>query len=126
MEAKKAKGTLKDEDKTLKLERDLNLLREKGGKENKQQQELEERLKWWQKDGRPYAEEDAPRVKAAQVNGGKMALTWTAAVPALMAVGFLFLIVYFRARGGYQAEVLTGHAARDEQFTGGTEGPGEG
>jgi len=123
---KKAKGTLKDEDKTLKLERDLNLLREKGSKEDKQQQELEKRFKWWKEDGQPHAEEDAPRVKAAQVNGGKMALTWTAAVPALMALGFLFLIVYFRAQGGYQAEVLTGHAARDEEFTGGTEGPGEG
>ena len=29
------------------------------------------------------------------------------------------LIVYFMSRGGYKAEVLTGHAARDEKFTGG-------
>jgi hypothetical protein len=31
-----------------------------------------------------------------------MALMWTALVPAIMAVGYLLLIVYFRMRGGYQ------------------------
>ena len=40
--------------------------------------------------------------------------------------GYLLLIIYFRAVGGYKAEVLVGHAAEDEKFTGGTEGPGEG
>ena len=44
----------------------------------------------------------------------------------MMAVGYLILILYFRAIGGYKAEVLVGHAAEDEKFTGGTEGPGEG
>ena len=43
-----------------------------------------------------------------------------------MCVCYLMLIAYFRGRGGYQAEVLTGHAAEDEKFTGGTLGPGEG
>jgi hypothetical protein len=43
-----------------------------------------------------------------------------------MAVGYLLLLLYFRAIGGYKAEVLVGHAAQDETFTGGTEGPGEG
>ena len=55
-----------------------------------------------------------------------MALTWTAGIPATMAVGYLLLILYFRLRGGYKAEVLVGHKAEDEKFTGGTEGPGEG
>ena len=32
--------------------------------------------------------------------------------------------MYFKSRGGYQAEVLTGHAAEDEKFTGGTAGAG--
>jgi hypothetical protein len=40
-----------------------------------------------------------------------------------MAVGYLLLIGYFRLRGGYTAEVLVGHAAEDEKFTGGVEGP---
>ena len=53
-------------------------------------------------------------------------LTWTAAVPATMALCYLLLIFYFRARGGYKVEVLVGHGAEDEEFTGGTVGPGEG
>ena len=62
----------------------------------------------------------------ARLVGGKQALTWTAYVPATMAVGYLLLVLYFLIRGGYKAEVLIGHAAVDEEFTGGTEGPGEG
>jgi hypothetical protein len=65
-------------------------------------------------------------VNEARLIGGKQALTWTAAVPAMMAIGYLLLIIYFRLRGGYKAEVLVGHKAQDEKFTGGTEGPGEG
>ena len=43
-----------------------------------------------------------------------------------MCVCYLGLIVYFKSRGGYQAEVLTGHAAKDEKYTGGVPGPVEG
>ena len=32
---------------------------------------------------------------------------------------------YFRSRGGYKAQVLTGHAAQDEKFTGGLQAPME-
>ena len=54
------------------------------------------------------------------------ALAKIAVLPAIMCVCYLGLILYFRSRGGYQAQVLTGHAAEDEKFTGGTAGPGEG
>ena len=37
-----------------------------------------------------------------------MALKLTAIVPAIMAVLYLFLILYFKARGGYKAETLPG------------------
>ena len=84
------------------------------------------RLDWWLRYGYPNAEEDKGPVGQAVLHGGKKALTWTAAVPAAMAVGYLLLIFYFLARGGYKAEVLVGHAANDERFTGGTQGPGEG
>ena len=50
---------------------------------------------------------------------------WTALVPALMAIGYLILVVYFRTQGGYSAQVLTGHGADDEKYTGGVEGPVE-
>jgi hypothetical protein len=106
----------------LKLERDLQLLHDQG----KPADELEKRLQWWRTEGLPNAATDYPQVKAAVVDGGKTALTWTAAVPGMMAVCYLLLIIYFRAIGGYKAEVLVGHAAQDEEFTGGTVGPGEG
>jgi hypothetical protein len=80
---------------------------------------------WWQ-DEKRYAEADKPKVNDARVYGGKHTLLWTALIPATMAVCYLLLIIYFRARGGYVAEVLVGHAAKDEEFTGGTAGPGEG
>ena len=54
------------------------------------------------------------------------ALTKIAVLPAIMCACYLGLVVYFLSRGGYRAEVLLGHAARDEKFTGGVEGPGEG
>jgi MFS family permease len=116
---------LSADQKKLQVERDLDLLKEQG-KEDDQVKELEKRLAWWHKEGLPNAETDFPRVNAARLEGGKTALTWTAAVPALMSLGYLFLILYFRTIGGYKAEVLVGHAAEDEKFTGGTEGPGEG
>jgi hypothetical protein len=81
---------------------------------------------WWDTEGRPNSSHDEPVVSEARLVGGKQALTWTAYVPAAMAVGYLLLVFYFLARGGYKAEVLVGHAAVDEEFTGGTEGPGEG
>jgi MFS family permease len=48
-----------------------------------------------------------------------------AILPAIMFVCYMGLIFYFQSRGGYQAEVLTGHKAKDEEFTGGVEGPVE-
>jgi hypothetical protein len=56
----------------------------------------------------------------------QQALAKIAALPVVMCVCYLGLILYFKSRGGYQAQVLTGHAAQDEEFTGGTAGPGEG
>ncbi len=45
--------------------------------------------------------------------------------PTFMLVCYVILLGYFRAKGGYEAEVLTGHEAQDEEFTGGVEGPVE-
>ncbi len=121
-EAEKAGKTLKPEETELQLQKDLDLLH----KQNKDSEELKKRLAWWEDQGLPNVTVDGPKVDEARLDGGKKALTWTAIVPAIMAVGYLFMIFYFRAIGGYKAEVLVGHAAEDERFTGGTEGPGEG
>jgi hypothetical protein len=119
---KERQGSLSEEQAKLQLQKDLELLTREGRKS----EELEKRLQWWETEGQPHAVTDYPKVNEARLHGGKTALTWTAAVPAAMAVGYLLLIIYFRLIGGYKAEVLVGHAAEDEKFTGGTEGPGEG
>jgi MFS family permease len=80
---------------------------------------------WWVNVAKKHLKEDKKPVEEATLDGGQMALLCTAAVPATMAVGYLILILYFRIRGGYKAEVLVGHAAQDEEFTGGVEGPAE-
>lgn len=121
-EAAKAGKTLPEADTRLALEKELDLLKKQGRTE----EELTKRMEWWNTVGQPNVTVDAPRVREARLDGGKTALLWTAAVPAVMALGYLLLIFYFRTRGGYKAEVLVGHAAEDEKFTGGTPGPGEG
>ena len=111
--------------KGKKLETDIKNFTSKGTKleDNPALYNLQ---KWWQSEGEPNSADDYPIIEETRLYGGKQALTWTAYVPATMAVGYLLLVLYFLIRGGYKAEVLIGHAAVDEEFTGGTEGPGEG
>jgi MFS family permease len=60
-------------------------------------------LKAWWESAKGNAVKDAPLVNAATLEGGRSALRVTAAVPALMAILYLSLILYFKARGGYKA-----------------------
>ena len=62
-------------------------------------------------------------VEEAKKAGQFDALGKIAILPAFMLICYLILFFYFKSRGGYKAEVLTGHAADDEEFTGGVEGP---
>ena len=48
------------------------------------------------------------RVHDADLEGGRMALKMTAAIPATMAVLYLLIILYFRARGGYRQVHIEG------------------
>jgi MFS family permease len=112
--------TLSKEETTLNIEKDIERLKDKPV------QDLIDRLNWWKTTGRPKYAIDVVSVQQAQLHGGKTALTWTACVPAALALGFLILIIIFRAQGGYQAQVLLEHKADDEEFTGGTVGPAEG
>ncbi|GAB5403548.1 MAG: MFS transporter [Aureliella sp.] len=57
---------------------------------------------WWET-AESQSENDATPVKNATLEGGRMALKITAAVPAIMAVLYLLLIGYFKATGGYKA-----------------------
>jgi hypothetical protein len=62
------------------------------------------------------------QVTTSADEGKKEALATMAIFPCIMLVCYLILIAYFRSKGGYEAEVLTGHAADDAKFTGGLEG----
>ena len=98
---------------------------EKAGRKLSDDKNLVALKTWWEDDAKPHAEVDKGPVDTARLVGGKAALTYTACVPAMMAIGYLILIIYFWTRGGYQAEVLLEHKANDEQFTGGVEGPAD-
>jgi MFS family permease len=63
---------------------------------------LERLNEWWTTQAKEHAEADRPIVREATLYGDRKALTWTAAVPAAMAVGYLLLLLYFMARGGYK------------------------
>jgi MFS family permease len=71
-------------------------------KESKDQAKIaaaENELKTWQEteDGKAMTS-----IEQAQLHGGRMALTLTAAVPATMAVLYLLLMLYFKFTGGYK------------------------
>ena len=71
-------------------------------------------------------EQQREQLAALERTTKQHALAKIAVLPAIMFVCYVGLIAYFRTKGGYKAEVLTGHAAEDDKFTGGTVGPGEG
>ena len=67
--------------------------------------------------------EQKKEISDAAAASSQRALANMAIFPAIMLVGYILLIVYFRSRGGYKAEILTGHAAHpDEKYTGGVTG----
>ncbi|MGC4003533.1 MAG: hypothetical protein QM811_10520 [Pirellulales bacterium] len=92
------KGPGTELEETIKILSELNIL-----KDNKEVLGLQT---WWNDVGRPNIETDKKPLDESQTYGGRMALKWTAAVPATMAVGYLLLILYFRATGGYKQEHL--------------------
>ncbi len=47
--------------------------------------------------------EDRAALREASIYGGQSAFRWTSLVPLTMALGFLLLLLYFRAQGGYKA-----------------------
>ena len=76
-------------------------------------------------------ESDLPEAKANEIktkleeikgNSKQGVLADMIVFPIFMLGAYLILIVYFKARGGYKAEVLVGHKAEDAKFTGGVAG----
>jgi MFS family permease len=64
-------------------------------------------------------------ITSAAAGSAQKALKNMALFPVMMLAAYIILIAYFRSRGGYAAQVLTGHAAEDKKFTGGVVGPVE-
>ncbi|MBL9163520.1 MAG: MFS transporter [Planctomycetaceae bacterium] len=62
------------------------------------------------------------QVEGIQRETKQLALADIAVLPAIMCVCYLGLIMYFKSRGGYKAQVLAGHSADDGKFTGGVAG----
>ena len=74
-------------------------------------------------DEQTIVKEELAKVKS---ESSQAALYYMAFFPLFMLVCYVILIVYFRTKGGYQAEVLTGDAANDTESTGGVDGAMEG
>ena len=106
-------GVLEDGGKEL--ERADGILKE-AGKTDENHSKL---LAWWQS-VKAEAATDKPAVTDAALHGGRMALKITSYVPAIMAVIYLGMLLYFRSIGGYRALDISG-----EQAAGGTKGPAE-
>jgi MFS family permease len=69
--------------------------------------------------------EKKQQIADAAAGSAQKALGNMARFPMFMLACYIVLIIYFRSRGGYSAQVLTGHAAEDGKFTGGVAGPVE-
>ena len=91
-------GVLLEPDGAAELERSVRLLEEQG----RSVDAITGLNAWWQSTGQPDASVDEGPVAEARIFGGRMALKWTAVVPAFLALGYLILLLYFRARGGYR------------------------
>ena len=100
--------------------------------QNRVDENLNKLAAWWA-GAKAYAGEDKVPVQQAGLHGGRMALKLTALVPAAMAVGYLLLVLYFMARGGYKAvhldssgrEVEVSHTPTEEEVLA-TAGPRQG
>jgi hypothetical protein len=79
---------------------------------------------WWN-EAKKSAGEDKTLVTEAGLYGGRMALKLTALVPATMAIIYLGMILYFKARGGYRAQELIDKHEEAEMMVGGIAGPAE-
>jgi len=105
------------------LEASVALLKE----QNRTIPEVTKLDEWWA-DAKQFAGVDKGAVSESVLHGGRMALIYTAAVPAFMAIGYLILVIYFRAKGGYKQEHISGspdpvEKSHGEEYTGGVPAP---
>lgn len=98
-------GTRKPDAKTT-LEADLATIErlEKEGKPvgAELKKDLTTLKEWWDTKGQPNYAADKDKLMEARLFGAKQALLYTAAIPAVLAIGYLLLILFFAATGGYK------------------------
>ncbi len=92
--------------KTTTLDADLAAVQKAKAAGSKNEEELEKSLnvlkKWWEEQGQKNFDTDKNKLDEARLFGAKHALLYTAAVPATLVIGFLLLMLYFAATGGYK------------------------
>lgn len=125
-------GTLLEKEPASTLEADLAKLRAQSEPVPETMQELET---WWKQTASEHVEQDKEPVAEAKTYGGRMALRYTAVVPAFMFVGYLLLVIYFRAKGGYTTVEIgpdgrphetRHHPSAEEAYEQGERGPTSG
>jgi MFS family permease len=84
----------------------------------------EKLVQWWES-VKATAATDKKLVTDTSLHGGRMALQITAAVPAILALIYLGMILYFKTQGGYRAQKLVSKHEEVEMMMGGTVGPAE-
>jgi MFS family permease len=92
------------------VEADLAALKKSG----KSDPNVERLAQWWT-EAKPSAPQDKPVISQAGIFGSRMALKWTAVVPAIMAVLYLLIILGFKARGGYRALSVADEEAEEHR-----------
>jgi MFS family permease len=107
-------AVLRDDGKQLQT--DLEALK----KSNQADKNLDGLNVWWTEKAKEHAPQDKDKVQEAVLHGDRTALTWTAGVPATMAVGYLLLLLYFMASGGYKQVHITDKGEEVEDETTGT------
>jgi MFS family permease len=94
-----------DKSKETTLETELARIEKDKSEGKKVEEQLDKSLhktkKWWDDEGKPHYEADKGPLKEARTFGARMALLYTAVVPAAMAIGFLILVLVFKLQGGY-------------------------
>jgi MFS family permease len=65
------------------------------------------------------------QIADAAAGSAQKALGNMARFPMFMLAAYIIMIIYFRSRGGYRAQVLTHHMTDEKKYTGGVQGPVE-
>jgi hypothetical protein len=86
-------GVVTDNGKKLAEEKEI--AQQAGAWDTPKLAQLRELDQWWQ-ENQQYAAQDGPQVADAGLYGGRMAIKWTALVPAVMAVCYLLMLMFHR------------------------------